>query len=199
MVVTTVSMQHHLRSRTPSGPTDERAILPSYTAFYRTEFGRMASLATTICGNYQQGEDVAQEAMTRAHRDWARVSAYDSPGAWVRRVTINLSLTSARRAKRERVALRRVADDARAQRDLTNSTSHPGPGVDHEVWEVVKTLPPRQRAVVALFYQEDLDTGSIAELLDCTVSTATSHLNQARQNLAARLSATEEDEEEEAR
>ena len=32
-------------------------------------------------------EDVAQEAMVRARRHWDRVSAYDKPGTWVRRVT----------------------------------------------------------------------------------------------------------------
>ena len=60
-------------------------------------------------------------------------------------------------------------------------------GFDSEVWEAVKQLPPRQRAVIGLFYQEDLSTAEIADALGCSVSTTTSHLNQARTSLAGRL------------
>jgi len=157
----------------------------SYTAFYQTEFSRMVSLACTICGDYQQGEDVAQEALTRAHRHWERVSNYDSPGSWVRRVTINLSLSRVQRAKRELVALRRVSDDRSTV--VGSPAMMAEPGFDDEVWQAVRRLPPRQRAVVGLFYQEDMSTADIANALECTVSTATSHLNQARRRLAALL------------
>ncbi len=156
----------------------------NYSTFYQREFSRMVSLACTICSDYQQGEDVAQEALTRAHRNWERVSGYDKPGAWLRRVTINLSLSRVRRVKREVVALRLVANERTAQ-GAEQLAGHAG--FDHEVWDAVRQLPPRQRAVVALFYQEDMSTSDIASALDCTVSTATSHLNQARRSLAELL------------
>ena len=155
-----------------------------YDRFYRREFGAMVSLAATICGDYQQGEDVAQEAMARAHRIWHKISGYEKPGAWVRRVTINLSLSRLQRLKRELLAVRRVASDRSLGGGRSATSMDPADlGLDVEVWEAVKRLPPRQRAVVGLFYQHDLSTSEIAEALDCTVSTATSHLNQARTKL----------------
>lgn len=60
-------------------------------------------------------------------------------------------------------------------------------GYDSDVWEAVRQLPPKQRAAIALFYQEDQSTSDIADILGCTVSTATSHLSQARAKLAAAL------------
>ena len=48
-------------------------------------------------------------------------------------------------------------------------------------------LAPKQRAVVALHYLEDRPVAEIAEILDISVSAATSSLHQARANLATRL------------
>ncbi len=162
-------------------------VSPSYTVFFQAEFARMVSLASTICGDYQQGEDVAQEAMSRAHRHWDRISTYDRPGAWVRRVTINLSLSATRRLKRELNVLRRIGTENRFDEPATVEPAAESLVLDREVWDAVGQLAPRQRAVIALFYQEDMACADIAEILDCRVSTATSHLNQARRNLAALL------------
>ena len=165
----------------------------TFDAFYQLEFGRMVSLACTICGDYQQGEDVAQEAMTRAHRHWDKVQTYNRPGAWLRRVTINLALSRTQRVKRELRALARFIGQLPSNDLVAGQMTAPavdeGPvsGFDSEVWEAVKQLPPRQRAVIGLFYQEDLSTAEIAEALGCSVSTTTSHLNQARTSLSRRL------------
>lgn len=80
--------------------------------------------------------------------------------------------------------LRRTAQESATDRSKLGEIETDG---DHEVWEAVARLAPRQRAVVALFYQHDLSTADIAEALGCSVSTATSHLNQARTRLASML------------
>lgn len=150
-----------------------------FDSFYRTEFPSMVALAHTICGDSQLAEDLAQEAMTRAHKRWTELGDYDKPGAWLRRVTINLALTRRRRSMREVIGLGR--------HKLETLPAPEPPDEDVEVWEAVATLGPKQRAAVALFYQEGASTTEIAEILGCTVSTATSHLSQARQRLAGLL------------
>ncbi len=166
----------------------------SFDRFYQAEFSRMVSLACTICGDYQQGEDVAQEALARAHKNWDALAHYESPGGWLRRVTINLSLSRIRRVKRELSALGRIARERSTHTPADHSGDPASLGFDHEVWDAVRRLPPRQRAVVGLFYQEDMATADIAEVLGCSVSTATSHLNQARRRLGDDLGNTERDE-----
>jgi RNA polymerase sigma-70 factor (ECF subfamily) len=159
-----------------------RATTMDFDTFYRHEFTAMVGLARAICGDHQQAEDLAQEAMSRAHRHWGKVSAYERPGAWLRRVTINLALSRKRRVVRELAVLRRTAQDHRIV------VADPGEtGPDADVWDAVRALPPKQRAAIALFYQEDQSTADIAEILGCTVSTATSHLSQARARLAELL------------
>lgn len=165
-----------------------RAILTTaqtmdFDTLFRLEFASMVALARAICGDHEQAEDLAQEAFSRAHKHWSLVSGYDKPGAWVRRVTINLALSRRRRIQRELSVLRRTAREL----PTDQAVADPADGPDDEVWQAVRKLAPKQRAAVALFYQEDLSTADIADALGCTVSTATSHLNQARTRLARLL------------
>lgn len=155
--------------------------LMEFETFYRSELPSMVGLARTICGDHETAKDIAQEAMSKAYENWPKIASYDKPGAWLRRVTINLAISKRRRAGRELSLLRRSAAQQRA------TDRHEDIRPDDEVWDAVRKLPPRQRAVVALFYQDDLSTTAIAEILDCSVSTATSHLSQARATLAVAL------------
>ncbi len=158
---------------------EEVPVSLDFDAFFRVEYPRMVSLAHSICGDLAVAEELAQEAFTRAHRRWDQVSRYDRPGAWLRRVLINLAVSSRRRFVHELRIRTRLA------RERPPSTEIALP--DPEVWDAVRTLPPRQRAVVALFYTEDMSTAAIADVLDCSVSTATSHLSAARARLATIL------------
>jgi RNA polymerase sigma-70 factor (ECF subfamily) len=51
----------------------------------------------------------------------------------------------------------------------------------------VRSLPKRQRQVVALHYLEDLPVTRIAEIIDVAEGTVKAHLHAARAALAAKL------------
>ena len=177
-------MAYPAQNLAAAGPRPRELVLVGaptmdFDTFYRREFTSMVALARAICGDHQQAEDLAQEAMSRAHRDWYKISQYERPGAWLRRVTINLSLSRRRKLQRELVMLRRTATQERF--------IDPPQDADDELWEAVGQLAPRQRAAIALFYQFDQTTAEIAEAMECSVSTATSHLSQARMRLATIL------------
>ena len=170
------------RSSAPVVPLAPVAPL-AFTAFYRRELPQLVALAAAISG-HERAEDVAQEALLRAHREWDRIVRYDKPGAWTRRVAINLALSSRRRLGAEQRAFTRVV--ARRQLDC------PPPEVDG-FWALVRELPPRQAAAVALHYLDDLSIADVAAVLDCAEGTAKAHLHKARQTLAARLREQEND------
>src|SRR3546814_3216126 len=56
----------------------------AFTVFYRRELPQMVALAAAVAG-HERAEDLAQEALLRAHREWDRIGRYDKPGAWTRR------------------------------------------------------------------------------------------------------------------
>lgn len=155
----------------------------AFAPFFHAEHPRLVAIVLALTGDRGQAEDVAQEALLRAYRRWDTVGRYDKPGAWTRRVALNLA-TSHRRRRRseERAVLRLAATPATAVGDPVAD-----PVAAADVWAVVRTLPRQQRAAVVLHYLADESVADIAVALGCAEGTAKAHLHQARRALAARL------------
>jgi RNA polymerase sigma-70 factor, ECF subfamily len=149
----------------------------TYEQFFAEEYPRLVPMLHALTGDRGRAEDLAQDALTRAHREWHRITAYDKPGAWVRRVARNLASNSARRSRREQRALRRVTDAHHVELTVD----------DERLWTLVRELPDQQRWAVALFYVEDMSVSAVADVLEITEGTVKTHLSRARATLAARL------------
>jgi RNA polymerase sigma-70 factor (ECF subfamily) len=113
-----------------------------------------------------------------------RIAAYDQPGAWVRRVVTNLSVSAIRRRIVEAKSLVRLVRERPREPDR--------PAGDAEFWEAVRSLPRRQAQVVALHYLEDLSVAEVADVLEMAPGTVKKHLHDGRRSLARRLRAEEE-------
>jgi RNA polymerase sigma-70 factor, ECF subfamily len=149
-----------------------------FERLYLDEWRSVLGLAVVLTGDRQAGEDLAQEAFTAAYRDWFRISQYDRPGAFVRRVVANKAVSRRRRLGTEQ---RLIA----ALRGRRHETGLP-PDLD-ETWAIIRRLPARQAQVVALKYLEDLTLDEVAELLRISPDTAKTHLSRARSTLARQL------------
>jgi RNA polymerase sigma-70 factor (ECF subfamily) len=68
--------------------------------FYQANYGRLGALLIGVLGDRQEADDLAQEAFARALARWPRLSGYESPEAWIRRVTLRLAVDSGRRPRR---------------------------------------------------------------------------------------------------
>lgn len=65
-------------------PPSAAEAAPSFDEFFRAEYPGLVVLLTAMSGSRAAAEELAQEAMLRAHVRWDRISRYDRPGAWVR-------------------------------------------------------------------------------------------------------------------
>lgn len=165
------------------------ADVDAFALFFRANHARVVALLHALSGR-ARAEDIAQEAFARAYREWAQISRYDRPDAWVRRVAVNLATSAGRRERTET----RLIEHLRLRRDVDGPAADAGHD-DDELWSHVRALPPRQAAAIALRYIDDLSIGEIAVTLDCAEGTAKAHLHQARQTLARRLGERLDDEE----
>lgn len=150
----------------------------SFEAFFRAEFPRTVAWARVLTGDLAVAEEIAQEAMMRAHARWDQIRVYDKPGAWLRRVTTNLAMSNRDRRRAERRAVERLG----SMRVLPAI-----PNDDEEFWRVVRILPRRQREAAILYYLEDMSVADIARELDCAEGTAKAHLHKARARIAREL------------
>ena len=163
----------HRRTGSPA-PSD------TFSAFYRSEYHAVVALAYALTGRAAVAEELAQDAFLVTHRNWERISAYDVPGAFVRRVVANMAVSFARRLAAEARALARLA--ARSPK-----WSAPLEPPDADFWRSVRSLPRRQAQVLALRYLEDLPDDEIARILGCSSATVRVHLHNGRLALAGRL------------
>ncbi len=157
----------------------------TFEALFVAEYSKMVALAAAVSGDRSQAEDIAQEAFSKLNKNWDQVSRYEKPGAWMRRVTINLALSKKRKLKAESKALLGLQSDAARQGSQSTFVSRKRD--DQHVWAVVKKLPKMQRSVIALHYLEDLSLKDIASVLEISPSTARVHLHRARQSLHIQL------------
>jgi RNA polymerase sigma-70 factor (ECF subfamily) len=134
---------------------------------------------TVVLSDRAVAEDLAQEAFVRLFQHWSKVSRYESPEAWVRRVALNRAF-SWRRREGKRPHLERVAD-AREERVSEPSASHV------EVLRAVRALPPRDRALIALYHLEDRPLSEVADVLGLRPGAAKVALHRARRRLAQLL------------
>lgn len=152
----------------------------AFEAFARREQQPLVAFAWSLTGSFTAAEEIVQEALTVAWRSWDRVSGYDKPGAWARRVVVSRCTDRRRRAGREQRALLRLF-----HRRPDDSIELPP--ADDELWIAVRALPDRQAQAVALHYLEDLPVAEIAEILKCTEGTVKTHLHRGRTALARAL------------
>jgi RNA polymerase sigma factor (sigma-70 family) len=145
--------------------------------FYEREYAGLVRLALVLSGSRYAAEDLAQDALLAAWRDWERL---DQPLVWTRRVVANLAASTVRRRLVEARALARVA--ARRQAVVAEL-----PAPHAAFWVAVRALPRRQAQAVALYYLEDLPVAEIAAILGAAEGTVRASLHKARAALARRL------------
>lgn len=139
-----------------------------FDAFCQREHPKVLGALILFCGDRSLAEEVTAEAFARAYRDWRRVHRLDAPGAWVRRVAINLATSTFRRRQAERRARRRL--DARA----TSTSRDPDTAEAVAVREALQRLRADHRAVLVLRYLLDLSVDEVAATLDRSPSAVTS-------------------------
>jgi len=162
---------------------------PTFEEYAGTAWPWLYRYAYLLAGNHADAEDLAQQTLTKAFRAWSRVTGSDSPNAYLRRMLTNTYL-SQRRPKKRRLEV--LTDEPP---EAGHTGGHTGPGhtptggpEDRMVlWPRVRSLPPRQRAVIVLRYYEDLSEHEIADVLGCSRGTVKSTAHHALKALRAAL------------
>jgi RNA polymerase sigma-70 factor (ECF subfamily) len=150
-----------------------------FEEFFGAQYDPIVRSLTLVFGDRAAAEDAAQVGFERALRRWSTVSRHERPGTWVYVVAVR---HGRRRLARE-AAPAPVADD-------TSESSHEE-GAVTGVWvsRALRSLPPRQRAVVVLRHLGGLRIAEIAEALGVSVGTVKSTLHSAYGRLRVELTA----------
>lgn len=146
----------------------------AFDAFVRARLPDLLRFGRALTGSEHAGADLVQDALERTLMRWSKVTSTD-PEGYVRRAMVNRSISIWRRLGRER-----LTDDV------------PQPAYDDAyrdgvLLDALRRLPPRQRAVVALRYYDDLTEAQTAAILGCSVGTVKSQASAAMARLRTLL------------
>lgn len=163
------------RENTAAQPLD-------YVRYFRERRYKLFLYALRTAQNHQHAEDAVQEAMLAAYGQWSKVSIMANPGGWVATV-ISRKLSSLRCPREDPLLDDGTAVDEPSERFTEKA----------EIWDAVRLLPPRQREIVSMRYELDLDIAEIAALLRIKEPTVRSTHSRAMRRLEALLTATGKD------
>ena len=156
-----------------------------YAAVRQHQLLRTAYLLTS---DLYAAEDLVQTALARAYLSWGKLREPEAADAYVRRIMVNEHTSWWRRAWRRNERSTDVLPERAEQRDDATGFAE-----RDRMWELVQTLPPRQRAAVVLRFYEDMSEAETARVLDCSIGTVKSQTSRALAALRERMAGANTD------
>ncbi len=152
---------------------------------------RLLAHGWRLTGDDEAARDAVQAAWLEIARGLPRLRDERAFPAWAYRIVT-------RRCAREISGLKDRRELARALTAQPTPDPTPAPDVDPtgdvgRLREAIRTLPPAQRAALALFHFEDLSIPEIAVALDVPAGTIKTRLMHARRRLRAVLEGNDHD------
>ena len=145
----------------------------AFEHLYSKYYDKVFAIARGILLDSDEAADAVQEVFTLVYRNLPRFDRRSKFSTWLFRVSVNRVIQQARKVK---FKARHVDLEAAA----AEQTERPEDG-DPQVEIAMSQLAPADRAILTLFYWEELSLQEIADSLSCNVNAAKTRLYRARE------------------
>jgi RNA polymerase sigma-70 factor (sigma-E family) len=145
-----------------------------FTEFFAASAPGLRRTAYLVVHDWHLAEDLTQQGMAKLYVAWPRTRPATRM-AYARRIVVNECLSYLRRHRPE------TATD-----EVPERVAHEGEPV-LDLPTALDLLPPRQRAIVALRFLDDLPVAEVADLLDVAEGTVKSQTARALDTLRRHL------------
>jgi RNA polymerase sigma-70 factor (sigma-E family) len=137
-----------------------------FTEYFTGRYPTARRIAFTLCHDWLEAEELAQEAFVRLYARWPRIRSY-TLDAYLRTVLVRLFLD---RHRGQRGREQAVADppDRPVESAIEAATDRDA------MLAALAQVPPRQRAALVLRFALDLPVETVAEILRCSAGTVKS-------------------------
>ena len=151
------------------------------------EWSRLAfRVAFSVLRQREDAEDIAQEALTKAHRNLGQLRDRERLRGWLVRMSWRMAIdkrgSEARRMVREQSSVDVDPASAPSSEDMVLSAERSA-----RLWKAIDGLSEKLRIVVVLASIEGHDLAEVATLLGLPEGTVKSRLFEARKQLRERL------------
>lgn len=149
---------------------DRKAFEELYSKYYDKVF----SIACGVLVDHDEAADAVQEIFTLVYRHLGRFDRRSRFSTWLFRIAVNRSIQEARRHRHRWRHVELDESSAGAAPEETDTS-------DPRVQAALARLAPADRALLVLFYWEELSLQEIADSLGCNVNAAKTRLYRARE------------------
>jgi len=172
------------------GPSDEihNDNLRQFAQFEREHRSSLFTFVLRLVGNWEDAEDITQDALVQAYRTWNQVDPEVAGGyvKWCFRIARNLSIDAHRKKKP------RGAEEDELERAVDTKSQRPEDIYEHrvksdQIRDCIQELDDKYREVLILRYQEDMSYEKIGEILELPVSTIETRIFRAKKMLREKL------------
>ena len=180
-----------MSEQTATGPKQrkefEEEAMPHMDALYRT--------ALRMTKNEGDAEDLVQEAMVKAYRNWDKFETGSNCRAWLFKIMTNIFINDYRSKSRAPVSINMDdIDDNFLLGQLATGDGSDDPEkrlfakvFDDDVRKAIEELPDDFRIVVILSFLEGFSYQEIADIVDLQLGTVKSRLHRGRKLLQKQL------------
>jgi RNA polymerase sigma-70 factor (ECF subfamily) len=144
------------------------------TLFHRYH-DKVFAIAKGVLLDAEEAADAVQEVFTLVYRNIGKFDKRSRFSTWLFRVAVNRSIQQARKGKHRR---KDVPLDAAGEASVEPEVTEP---TDPEVEAAMSRLHPADRALLTLFYWEELTLHDIGASIGCSPNAAKTRLFRARE------------------
>jgi len=155
----------------------ERFLRGDQTGFellYKKYYDKVFALCRGILMDQEEAADAVQEVFTLVYRHLPRFDRRSKFSTWLFRIAVNRSIQEARKARFRTKPVELTEDIGQVTIEQPDSS-------DPAIQTALAKLSPPDRALIALFYWEELSLQEIADSLNCGVNAAKTRLYRARE------------------
>lgn len=156
----------------------------AFAELVRRHQAKVRALLLRLSGDRSLSDDLAQEVFMRAYRGLVGFEGRSSFGTWLYRISYNVYLNH--RARSKSFAALPEDYDARAAAP-EDALSAPRADLRRDLGAAIEVLPERYRAVIVLYYLQEVSYPEIAEILELPLGTVKTHLHRAKRLLRQQM------------
>ena len=126
-----------------------------------------------------EADDCFQETLMSALRAYPDLPPHTNVRAWLFTIARHKAIDAHRARKRRAIPVEDVPERAASEAAAAVN----GVGLETELWELVRELPPKQRGAIALRFVADLSHSEVGLALECSEEAARRSLHEGLQRL----------------
>lgn len=147
----------------------------AFQGLYERYHDKVFAIAKGVLGDQDDALDAVQEIFTLVYRKLRSFQQGSKFSTWLFRISVNASIQLARKNKyRQRLTTLTAADD-RADESIEAELQDP------RIQTAMMELAPQDRALLAMFYWDELSLNEIADSMSCSPNAAKTRLYRARE------------------